>query len=63
MPMAVLIINGKILLGFPLGSSPIKPELWAPIGLKYLKEANFKLFLEVLNISFKSDSIVNLHLP
>ena len=32
------VIKGKILLGIPLGCSPIKPDSWAPIGLKYLNE-------------------------
>jgi hypothetical protein len=26
------------LFGTPVGSSPINPEEWAPIGLKYLKQ-------------------------
>ena len=38
---------GNKLLGIPTGSSPIKPEECAPMGLKYLRFAT-RQFLEEL---------------
>ena len=51
---------GKILLGLPTGHSPIKPEVCAPIGLKYLKFIILHLSGLLLIISFKRCSITNL---
>ena len=32
------------LFGIPIGFSPNRPDEWAPIGLKYLKDANLLSF-------------------
>ena len=45
---------GKILFGFPNGSSPIKPDSCAPIGLKYLKLAIFHELDELWKISLRN---------
>ena len=60
---ATLFIKGKILLGFPLGSSPNKPDGCAPIGLKYLRDAIFQLFKEPSKTVLRIFSIVNFVLP
>ena len=36
-PKATFVIKGNILFGMPLGSSPMRLEGCAPIGLKYLR--------------------------
>ena len=35
-------MKGTKLLGIPFGFSPIKPDGWAPTGLKYLSRAIFQ---------------------
>ncbi len=38
-PTATWAMKGMRLLGMPLGSSPMRPDSWAPTGLKYRRRA------------------------
>ena len=48
-PFIVLKIAGKRLADLPLESSGNKPNLWEPIGLKYLKLA----ILQLLSLKYR----------
>ena len=62
MPLATFETYGNKLAGIPLGSSPIRPDEWAPIGLKYLRIAISNVLSDLYK-SFKICSTNSFDVP